>query len=67
MTCEYAKQNNIKVKGIILNNFNSNNIVHIDNKISIEKLTKIDVIATTSHNSNKISIDNIEDIFEELE
>ena len=46
LTVEFAKQKGISVRGIILNNFDSENYMHQDNKLSIEKLTGIKVIAT---------------------
>lgn len=57
LTVEYAKQQNLNIKGIILNNYDSNNFVHLDNKKQIEDFTKIPVIACIKYNSNEIEID----------
>ena len=57
LTVEFAKQHNINIKGIILNNFDSTNSMHLDNKISIEKLTGINVIATVEHNSKDFEVE----------
>lgn len=62
LTYEYAKANNIKVKGIILNNYNDENFMHQDNKKVIEELTGIKVIATVK-NCDK-DIDITESVFE---
>ena len=56
LTVEFAKQRDIKIKGIIMNNFDCLNSMHIDNKKSIEKLTGIDVVATVAHNSKDIEV-----------
>lgn len=66
LTFEYAKQKNINIKGIILNNFEENNFMQIDNKNQIEKLTGIKVIATVKSNDKDIKIENIENLFEEI-
>ena len=58
LTVEYARKNNIKINGIILNNFDSKNFMHIDNLKQTEKLTSVKVIATVSPNSKDISLLN---------
>ena len=45
LTVEYAKSCKINIKGIIYNNFDPNNFMHIDNVKQIEKLTKITTLA----------------------
>ncbi len=57
LTAEYAKNHGIKVNGIILNNFDKTDKMQTDNKIQIEKLTHIPVIATVEKNSSDIEID----------
>lgn len=57
LTVEYAKANNINVKGIILNNYDENNFLHLDNKKSAELLTKVPVIATVKKNDTALNID----------
>ncbi|MBQ8168210.1 dethiobiotin synthase [bacterium] len=56
LTVEFAKQKNIAIKGIIMNNFDENNFMHIDNKKSIEKLTGVKVIATVKTNAKDIEL-----------
>lgn len=56
LTTEYAKQNGIKVEGIILNNFDSENFMHQDNLKQVEYLTGIKVISTVQKNQNDINL-----------
>ncbi len=51
LTVEFAKQKGINICGIILNKFDSKNYMHQDNKLSIEKLTGIKVIATVKQDA----------------
>ena len=46
LTVEYARQHNIKIEGIILNNFNPDSFMHQDNLKQVEYLTGIKVIST---------------------
>ena len=62
LTVEYAKNHEINVKGIILNNFDKNNLMHTDNKACIEKLTGVKVIATVAQGQTEI--DDIREVFE---
>ncbi len=57
LTIEYLKQRSIPVKGIILNNFDSKNIMHRDNKDMIEKLGNISVVGVIEQNADDINID----------
>ena len=56
LTVEYAKQRNIKVEGIILNNFELTNFMHQDNLKQVEYLTGINVIATVEKNQTDINL-----------
>ena len=56
LTVEYAKKHNIKVNGIILNNFEPDNFMHQDNLIQTEYLTGIKVITTVSKNQTEIPL-----------
>ncbi len=56
LTVEYAKLNNIKVEGIILNNFNPNSFMHQDNLKQVEYLTGVKVIATVEKNQDDIKL-----------
>lgn len=59
LTAEYAKSHGINVKGIILNNYNEKDLMQIDNKKMVEKLTGIKVIATIKTNDTDICIEEI--------
>lgn len=68
LTVEYARQQNINIKGIILNKFDENNLMHIDNKKCIEQLTGVKVITTVRENEKDLNIDEKEllDLFKEI-
>jgi dethiobiotin synthetase len=67
-TVEYAKNHGINVKGIILNNYNETDLMHTDNKLQIENLTKVPVIATVKVNEQdlNIEINKLTENFEEI-
>lgn len=67
LTVEYAKQQGINIKGLILNNFQEDNFMHLDNKKQIERLTGINVIATVKKGDDdlNISINDLLKIWEE--
>lgn len=54
LTVNYAKAVGLKIRGIILNNYDENNFMHKDNLIQIERLTGISVIATVKTGSNNL-------------
>lgn len=56
LTVEYAKARGLNILGIILNNFNKNDFMHIDNKKQVEVLTGIPVIALVAKNEDNIEI-----------
>ena len=56
LTVEYAKQNNINIEGIILNNFNPDSFMHQDNLKQVEYLTGIKVIAKVEKNQTDIKL-----------
>lgn len=56
LTVEYAKQQGINIKGLILNNFQEDNFMHLDNKKQIERLTGINVIATVKKGDEDLNI-----------
>ena len=64
LTVDYAKANNLPIKGIILNNFDKNSFMHIDNKIQVENLTGLKVLATVAKDEKDLDIDK--DILENL-
>lgn len=65
LTVEYAKAHNLSIRGIILNNYDSNNFMHVDNKNQVEILTGVKVIATVCKNDDRINIskDDLLDLF----
>lgn len=54
LTVSYLREKNIKVRGIILNNYDKNSLMHRDNLFMIEKLTDVKVIGAVSKNADKI-------------
>ena len=56
LTVEYAKQHNIAIEGIILNNYEPENFMHQDNLKQVEYLTGIKVIATVEKNQTDINL-----------
>lgn len=57
LTVEYLKNRNISIKGIILNRYCKNNLLHEDNKKMIEMITKIPVITVVKENDKELNID----------
>ena len=64
LTVEYAKNNGIKVRGIILNNYDENDLMQKDNKIQVEALTGIKVIAAVKKDEK--DIEDLSNIFNEV-
>lgn len=64
LTANYAKQANLDVVGIIMNNFDENDFMHVDNKKQIEKLTGEKVIATVKNGAENIT--DLSEIFKEI-
>lgn len=64
LTAEYAKNNGIKVRGIILNNYDENDLIQKDNKIQVEALTGIKVIAAVKKDEK--DIEDLSNIFNEV-
>lgn len=54
LTVEYAKQKGINIQGIILNNYDEDDFMHVDNKEQIENLTGIKVISTVKKSEKNI-------------
>jgi len=68
LTVEYARNQDINVKGIILNKFEYDNLLHIDNKKMIEYLTGISVVGCV-HKDDKdlnIPVDVLCKLYEEV-
>lgn len=60
LTVEYAKKLGINVRGIILNEYDKENFLHVDNKKQVENMTGVSVIACVSHGDENIEIDTEE-------
>ncbi|MEG0291701.1 MAG: dethiobiotin synthase [Anaerovoracaceae bacterium] len=50
LTAHYCKSKGINIYGIVMNFFDEKNIIHVDNRMQIEKLTGIKVLATIPRN-----------------
>lgn len=57
LTVEYMKQKNLKVKGIILNNFHKGNRMEEDNRYMIENKTGIPVLECVEEGQEELKID----------
>lgn len=57
LTINYAKAENIGIKGIILNNYDRKNPIHLDNKTQLEQLSGINVIGTVEAEAEDLDID----------
>ncbi len=58
LTAEYMKQKGILIRGIVLNHYDSECIMHQDNKKMIQAMTQIPILATVAKNANKLEVDN---------
>ncbi len=56
LTVEYAKTRGLNILGIIFNNYDENDFMHVDNKVQVEKLTGVKVIATVAKGDNDLDI-----------
>lgn len=68
LTVEYLRSRGIEIEGIILNNYDKNNFMHVDNKKQIEILSKIPVIACVKKFDLEldISVKKLKSIFKEV-
>ena len=60
LTVDYAKNCGINICGIILNNYDKNDFMHLDNKRQIERLTGIRVLAEVAKGDKTLEIQNDE-------
>ncbi len=58
LTVEYAKSRGLIILGIILNNFDKDDFMHQDNKVQVERLTGIKVIATVTKGDKDLDIES---------
>ncbi|MDL0088729.1 dethiobiotin synthase [Campylobacter gastrosuis] len=54
LSTSYLKNEGIKTKGIILNNFNENLLIHSDNAVMIERLCGVKILAKVANESKEI-------------
>ena len=68
LTIHYLKSIGINVRGIIINYYNENDIMCRDNKLQVEKLCGVKVIATVKQDDKDLRIDENEllSIFKEI-
>ena len=66
LTVEHLISKKIPVKGLIFNRFDEKNLLHVDNKNVIEKITRLPVLATIKKNATDldISIEKLTAIYE---
>ena len=57
LTISYLKQKEIPVRGIILNNYDANDFMQVDNKRMMEELTAVPVLACVPPDAQEIDID----------
>ena len=58
LTAEYLRAKNIPVKGIILNRFDENRLIDVDNEKMINALTDLPIIAKVPVNASTIEFEN---------
>lgn len=68
MTVVYAKNHGIKVRGIILNNYDETDFMQVDNKLQIERLTGVPVLALVKNGDRELNIEekDLMKIFKEI-
>jgi len=54
LTAAFAEKHKIPIKGIVLNRFQKGNFLHEDNRLQIERLTDISVIAVVQENAKEL-------------
>ena len=64
LTVSYMIGKNIKISGIILNNFDENDFMHLDNKKMIEELTGFPIVACVKKSSENLDEFNPDIILE---
>lgn len=57
LTLEYAKKQQIVVTGFILNRYENGNFLHVDNKVQLEKLGNVPVLACVAPHAANLPID----------
>ena len=67
LTISFLQQNNVNVKGVILNNYDCDSLMHTDNLKMIEEISGIKVIATLGKGDKNLSLryKNMEEYFDE--
>lgn len=67
LTINYLQDHKVNIKGVILNKFNKDRLMHQDNLKMIEEISAIRVIATLADGEKKLNLldKNMEDYFDE--
>lgn len=67
LTINYLQDHKVNIKGVILNKFNKDRLMHQDNLKMIEEISGIRVIATLADGEKKLNLldKNMEDYFDE--
>ncbi len=68
LTISYLKSHDVKVQGVILNRFDENSAMHLDNLTMIEQISEVKVIATLENGKQDLRLldKNMEDYFDEF-
>lgn len=68
LTAKYAENQNLTIKGIILNKYDQANFLHRDNKQTIECLTKLPVVACVAAHATDLAMEAAAlcDLFKEV-
>lgn len=67
LTVEYLKNRNINIKGLILNNYDENNIIHRDNKRYLSEKLNSGIYACRTNGENvDISSETLKGLFDEI-
>jgi len=64
-TVEYVQNRDIEIKGIILNNYDSESFMHRDNLLMVEKMTGLSVVSVVEKGQTNLQIvkDKLESLF----
>ncbi len=57
LTVDFLKRSGVNIRGIVLNNFDTENFMHRDNREVIERISGVTVIATVEKNANGIEFE----------
>ena len=58
LTVDFLRKMGIKVKGIILNNFDGSDFLHVDNRKTLEEICEVKVVSTVAKNGKSIDFED---------